>query len=68
MEWFIYILVFLAVAVGWFIISRLWVALVDTLIGLVKKIFGFKKKTTEDKWHSLDDIRKNKQQKQKSSP
>lgn len=60
MEWITYALVLIAICAISFIIRRLWVGLVDAVIGGVKKIFNSDKGESTENWKSLDDIRREK--------
>ncbi|WP_028263554.1 hypothetical protein [Atopobium fossor] len=53
-----YFLVFLAVCVVWFLITRLWVAGIDAIISLFKKMFGLNKSEPTKNWHTLEDLQK----------
>ena len=58
MNWFTYIFVFSIVIVITFIIKRVWMALIDSVVALLKKIFFRHQNTKVDKWHTLDEINK----------
>lgn len=61
MELVAYFLVFAAAVIILFIVSRVWIGLVDTVSGWLKKaLFKNKKTNTESNWHTLEDIRKQK--------
>lgn len=51
---FEYVLVLVCICVVWFVITRIWVGLVDLVIGGLKKLFGIKKKEREGNWHVLE--------------
>ena len=61
MELVAYFLVFAAAAVILFIVSRVWIGLADTVSGWLKKaLFKNRKTKAEANWHTLEDIRKQK--------
>lgn len=51
---FEYVLVLVCICVVWFVITRIWVGLVDLVIGVLKKLFGIKEKEREGNWHVLE--------------
>lgn len=51
---FEYVLVLVCICVVWFVITRIWVGLVDLVIGGLKKLFGIKEKEREGNWHVLE--------------
>lgn len=51
---FEYVLVLVCICVVWFVITRIWVGLVDLVIGGLKKLFGIKKKERKGNWHVLE--------------
>lgn len=57
MGWGTYVLIFLAICVVWFFITRIWVNGVDLIISAFKKIFRFNKNDSAEKWHTLTEIR-----------
>ncbi|MDO4789036.1 MAG: hypothetical protein Q4A19_07755 [Johnsonella sp.] len=62
MSWIVYLLVFFVICAVGFFIRRIWMALIDLIISLFKKIFGLNKKKSTKEWHTLDEIRdKNKE-------
>lgn len=57
MTWIVYFLVFLAVCVVWFFITRIWVNGIDLIISIFKKVLGLDKDNNEKSWHTLEEIR-----------
>ena len=57
MDWLIYLLVFLAICIVWFVITRVWVNLIDLIISAFKKVLGLNKNNSTENWHTLEDIR-----------
>ncbi|MDD7510904.1 MAG: hypothetical protein PUK21_00745 [Peptostreptococcaceae bacterium] len=57
MSWVVFAIGLLAICTVVFIISRLWIGLVDAIIEGVKKAFGVGKKDSTDNWHTIDEIR-----------
>lgn len=51
---FEYVLVLVCICFVWFVITRIWVGLVDLVIGGLKKLFGIKEKEREGNWHVLE--------------
>ena len=51
---FEYVLVLVCICVVWFVVTRIWVGLVDLVIGGLKKLFGIKEKGREGNWHVLE--------------
>lgn len=60
MEWIVYIAIFSVICIVVFVISRLWVSLVDIIIYIFKKLFRLDKPDSTKAWHTLDEIRKEK--------
>ncbi len=58
MDWIKIFFILLITCIVIFIISKIWMGLVDTIISIIKKIFGKNKESATDNWHSLEDIRK----------
>lgn len=52
-----WILVFLAVCFVLFIVSRLWIGLVDSILGAMKALLGLNRKKDDVRWHHIEDIR-----------
>lgn len=57
MDWIKYFLIFLAICVVWFVITRVWVNIIDSVISAFKKISGLNKNDNVENWHTLEDIR-----------
>ncbi|EHL14803.1 hypothetical protein HMPREF9630_00846 [Peptoanaerobacter stomatis] len=57
MNWITYFLIFLAICIVWFVITRIWVNGIDLIISVFKKIFGLNKNNNAESWHTLEDIR-----------
>ncbi|MDY2959889.1 MAG: hypothetical protein SOR72_03715 [Hornefia sp.] len=57
MTWLTYFLIFLAVCVVWFVITRIWVNGIDMIISILKKMLGLNKNNSTESWHTLEDIR-----------
>lgn len=57
MDLLTYFLIFLAVCVVWFAITRIWVNGIDLLISTFKKMLGLNKSDHVENWHTLEDIR-----------
>ena len=57
MNWIIYFLIFLAICIVWFVITRIWVNGIDLIISAFKKIFGLNKNNNAESWYTLEDIR-----------
>lgn len=55
MEWIGFFLVFLVICAAGFFIRRIWVAFIDLIISVFKKIFGLNRNRSAKKWHTLDD-------------
>lgn len=55
---FEYVLVLVCICVVWFVITRIWVGLVDLVIGGLKKLFGIKEKEIVGNWHVLEKYKK----------
>ena len=51
---FEYVLVLVCICVVWFVVTRIWVGLVDLVIGGLKKLFGIKKEEREGNWYVLE--------------
>lgn len=51
---FEYVLVLVCICFVWFVITRIWVGLVDLVIGGLKKLFGIKEKEREGNWNVLE--------------
>ena len=51
---FEYVLVLVCICFVWFVITRIWVGLVDLVIGGLKKLFGIKEKEMEGNWNVLE--------------
>lgn len=64
MNWVKYLLVFVVVCAIYFVITRVWVGLIDLIVCGFKKFFRLNNNKPE-KWHSLEDI---KDKKQNNSP
>ena len=63
MNWLIYFLIFLIICIVWFVITRVWVNLIDLIISTFKKVLGLNKNNITENWHTLEDIReKNKKE------
>ncbi|EJU22339.1 hypothetical protein HMPREF1152_1313 [Mogibacterium sp. CM50] len=63
MNWLIYFLIFLIICIVWFVITRVWVNLIDLIISTFKKVLGLNKNNSTENWHTLEDIReKNKKE------
>ncbi len=63
MNWLIYFLIFLIICIVWFVITRVWVNLIDLIISAFKKVLGLNKNNSTENWHTLEDIReKNKKE------
>lgn len=56
MTWLLYLAAFLVICIVWFLITRIWVALVDTIIAALKKLFRSDKNDAAGSWHTLDEI------------
>lgn len=63
MELIAYFLVFLAICVVWFLITRLWAAGIDIIVAGIKKIFNLDTGKPARDWHTLEDIRNKNNQK-----
>ena len=62
MNWLTYFLIFLAICIAWFVITRIWVNGIDLIISAFKKMLGLNKNNSTENWHTLEDIRnKNKE-------
>ena len=62
MNWLTYFLIFLAICIVWFVITRIWVNGIDLIISAFKKMLGLNKNNNAESWHTLEDIRdKNKE-------
>ena len=62
MNWLTYFLIFLAICIVWFVITRIWVNGIDLIISAFKKMLGLNKNNSAESWHPLADIRdKNKE-------
>lgn len=57
MNWIIYGLIFLAVCVVYFFITRIWIKGIDLIVSVLKKIFRINKNDGAANWHTLEDIR-----------
>ena len=57
MNWLIYFLIFLIICIVWFVITRVWVNLIDLIISTFKKVLGLNKNNSTENWHTLEDIR-----------
>lgn len=67
MDWIKIFFILLATCIVIFIISKIWMGLVDTIISSIKKIFGKDKESAIDDWHSLEDIRKEDRERNRDS-
>ena len=62
MNWLTCFLIFLIICIVWFVITRVWVNLIDLIISTFKKVLGLNKNNSAESWHTLEDIRdKNKE-------
>ena len=57
MSWLTYFLIFLAICIVWFVITRIWVNGIDLIISAFKKMLGLNKNNSAESWHTLEDIR-----------
>ena len=57
MDRIVWILVLLAVCFVLFIVSRLWIGLVDSILGAMKALLGLNRKKDDVRWHRIEDIR-----------
>lgn len=65
MDWLSYILIFAAICVVYFFITRIWVGGIDLIIDGIKKIFRLNKNESTEKWHTIEELRaKNKDNEQ----
>ena len=63
MNWITCFLIFLIICIVWFVITRVWVNLIDLIISTFKKVLGLNKNNSTENWHTLEDIReKNKKE------
>ncbi len=63
MNWLTCFLIFLIICIVWFVITRVWVNLIDLIISTFKKVLGLNKNNSTENWHTLEDIReKNKKE------
>lgn len=53
----VYAVVFLVVCLIWFIITRLWIGVVDGVFSLLKKVFKRKDSNPDKNWHTIDEIK-----------
>lgn len=60
MTWLTYFLIFLAICIIWFVITRIWINVTDLIMSGFKKILGLNKNNSTKNWHTLEDIRNNK--------
>lgn len=61
MDWIKFLLVFSAICVIWFFITRIWVSGVELIFSAIKKIFGLDKNKSVGTWHTLEDIKDKKE-------
>ena len=62
MNWLTYFLIFFAICIAWFVITRIWVNGIDLIISAFKKMLGLNKNNSAESWQTLEDIRdKNKE-------
>ncbi len=52
-----YLLIFSAVCIVWFVITRIWVGAIDSIISVFKKLFRIDRNDNTRNWHTLEDIR-----------
>lgn len=57
MNWLTCFLIFLIICIVWFVITRVWVNLIDLIISTFKKVLGLNKNNSTEHWHTLEDIR-----------
>ncbi len=57
MNWLTCFLIFLIICIVWFVITRVWVNLIDLIISTFKKVLGLNKNNSTENWHTLEDIR-----------
>ena len=57
MNWLTCFLIFLIICIVWFVITRVWVNLIDLIISAFKKVLGLNKNNSTENWHTLEDIR-----------
>ena len=57
MNWLTCFLIFLIICIVWFVITRVWVNLIDLIISTFKKVLGLNKNDSTESWHTLEDIR-----------
>ncbi len=63
MNWLTCFLIFLIICIVWFVITRVWVNLIDLIISTFKKVLGLNKNNSTENWYTLEDIReKNKKE------
>ena len=63
MNWLTCFLIFLIICIVWFVITRVWVNLIDLIISTFKKVLRLNKNNSTENWHTLEDIReKNKKE------
>lgn len=64
MDWLQYILILAGICAVYFIISRLWVGLVDAMINWFKKLFKTHNPQPQN-WRTLEDISDQRKEKEK---
>ena len=57
MNWLTYFLIFFAICIAWFVITRIWVNGIDMIISALKKMLRLNKNDSTESWHTLEDIR-----------
>lgn len=50
----IYLLLFLGVCVIWFLVTRLWVGVIDLFVDVLKRLFKIGRREDGKKWHVLE--------------
>lgn len=64
-EWIEYLLLLVVICVIYFVATGVWVGLIDLIVSGFKKLFRLGNNKPE-KWHSLEDIRKNDRQQERA--
>ena len=57
MNWLTYFLIFFAICIVWFVITRIWINGIDMIISALKKMLRLNKNDSTESWHTLEDIR-----------
>lgn len=64
-EWIEYLLLLVVICMIYFVATGVWVGLIDSIVSGFKKLFRLGNNKPE-KWHSLEDIRKNDKQQERA--